>query len=163
MFNCNCIYILNNPCVYGIFDNSMDINENLQLGLGFLLIWSIAYLFLIWQRPSAERSHKMTSDLALGSVVNLLFWFALYLFWAYALNSDRSFQAVMNLVLDTKIVLVPWAYLSYALVAFGFQLDKVSNGHVDWRSGLIISAICFTFVLIAYYIIGIPAAPIRIP
>jgi hypothetical protein len=146
------------------FDNHMNMNENLAFSSGFLLIWIVVYIWVRWKRPNAEKSHKMTSDLAVGSAINFLFWFALLLLGKYLLNSNESFFRIMDLVLDTRIILVPWAYLSYALVAYGFQLDKVSGGKVDWRIGLIIFAICLSTAFGVYYFLtGIPAASLDLP
>jgi hypothetical protein len=142
----------------------MNMNENLAFSFGFMLVWVATYLSLRWLRPNAERSHEMTLDLVGGSAVNLLFWIVLFLIGKYLLNSNGSFFRVMDLVLDTRIVFVPWAYLSYALVAYGFQLDKVSNGQVDWRIGLIVLSVCMTLVFSAYYFVnGILVTSFGIP
>jgi hypothetical protein len=139
-------------------------NENLAFSFGFLLVWAAIYLLLRWLRPNAEKSHEMALDLVAGSAVNLLFWFVLLLFGTYLLNSNESFFSIMDLVLDTRIIFVPWAYLSYALVAFGFQLDKVSKGQVDWRIGLILLAVCLTLAFSMYYFLnGIPATSFSLP
>ena len=112
----------------------------------------------------AEKSHEMALDLVAGSAVNLLFWFVLLLFGTYLLNSNESFFSIMDLVLGTRIIFVPWAYLSYALVAFGFQLDKVSKGKVDWRIGLILLAVCLTLAFSVYYFLnGIPTTSFSLP
>lgn len=159
-----CIAIFNSVNANVEFDKQMNMNENLAFSFGFLLVWTAAYALLRWLRPNAERSHKMTLDLVGGSGVNLLFWFVLLLIGTFLLKSNESFFSVMDLVLDTRTVLVPWAYLSYALVAYGFQLDKVSRGQVDWRIVLIILSICATLVLcICYLIAGIPATSFGIP
>jgi len=129
-----------------------------------MLVWAVTYLLLRWLRPNAERSHEMTLDLVGGSGVNLMFWFALLLIGKYLLNSNGSFFRIMDLVLDTRIVFVPWAYLSYALVAYGFQLDKVSRGQIDWRNGLILLSVCLTLIFCAYYFVdGIPVTSFGIP
>lgn len=146
------------------FDNQMNMNENLAFSFGFLLVWAAIYLLLRWLRPNAEKSHEMALDVVAGSTVNLLFWFVLLLFGTYLLNSNESFFSIMDLVLDTRIIFVPWAYLSYALVAFGFQLDKVSKGKVDWRIGLILLAVCLTLAFSVYYFLnGIPTTSFSLP
>jgi len=159
-----CIDVFNSANANVEFDNQMNMNENLAFSFGFLLVWAAIYLLLRWLRPNAEKSHEMTLDLVAGSAVNWLFWFALLLFGTYLLNSNESFFSIMDLVLDTRIILVPWAYLSYALVAFGFQLDKVSKGQVDWRIGLILLAVCLTLTFSMYYFFnGIPTTPLSLP
>ncbi|MCJ7559261.1 hypothetical protein MUO79_01420 [Candidatus Bathyarchaeota archaeon] len=146
------------------FDNQMNMAENLAFSFGFLLVWAAIYLLLRWLRPNAEKSHEMALDLVAGSAVNLSFWFVLLLFGTYLLNSNESFFSIMDLVLDTRIIFVPWAYLSYALVAFGFQLDKVSKGQVDWRMGFVLLSVCLTLVFSVYYFSnGIPTTSFSLP
>ena len=159
-----CIDTLNSANSIAKIDKHMNMNENLVFSFGFLIVWAAIYLLLRWVHPDAEKSKEMTLDLAAGSAVNFLFWFALLLLGTYSLNSNESFFRIMDLVLDSRIIFVPWAYLSYALVAFSFQLDKVSRGKVDWRNGLILLAVCLTLIFSAYYYLnGIPATPFELP
>jgi hypothetical protein len=156
--------MLNNMSAKIECDNQMNMSENIEFSTGFFFLWVTVYLLLRLVRPNAVKSHEMTLDLVLGSGVNWLFWFVLLLFAAYALNSNPSFLSIMNLVLDTRIIFIPWTYLSYTLVAFGFQLDKVSKGHVDWRTGLIFVAVFSTFAFSIYYcLMGIPTTPFSFP
>lgn len=142
----------------------MNMNENLQFSFGFLLVWIVAYVLLRWLRPEAKRSHEVAVDLIAGSTVNSAFWLALLFAATYMQNANESFLSILNFVLDTRIIFVPWVYLSYALVAFGFQLNRVSRGHVDWRVALTLIVICLTVVFsVYYYLVGIFTTPFSFP
>lgn len=142
----------------------MNMTENMGFSFGFLIVWVIAYLVVRGLRPGAKRSHEVAIDLVSGSAINTLFWLLLLVISASLQNSSESFVSITNLVLDTRIIFVPWAFLSYGLVSFGFQLDRVSNGHVDWRVAMTLFAILFTLIFsVYYYLTGIPASSLGIP
>lgn len=142
----------------------MNMIENLQFSFGFLIVWVIAYVVVREWRPHAHRSQEVAIDLVSGSAINSLFWLLILVLSTSLQNSSESFVKIINLVLETRIMLVPWAFLSYGLVSFGFQLDRRSNGHVDWRAAMTLSAILSTAMFgIYYYFTGIPTSPFGIP
>ncbi len=137
--------------------------ENLQFSFGFLVVSIIAYLALRSARPNADRSQEMAIDLSISSATNLLFWLLLYMI-AQGLQDSTRILNTLNLVLDTRVIFVPWAFLSYGLVSLGFQLNRVSNGHVDWRIAVTSLVIGITAILgIYYYSTGIQVLPLSIP
>jgi uncharacterized Tic20 family protein len=142
----------------------MNMTENLGFSFGFLIVWGIAYLAVRELRPYARRSQEIAFDLVGGSAINTLFWLILLFISAFLQNLSGSFVNIINLVLDTRVILVPWAFLSLGLVSLGFQLNRGSNGQVDWRVAttllVILSTIGFSLY---YYLIGIPTSPLGLP
>lgn len=143
----------------------MNSVENLRFAFGFLVVWIIAYLVVRVSRPQAERSQEIAIDFVGGSAVNASFWLIILFISAFLQNSSsKSFANIIDLVLDTQVILVPWAFLSYGLVSFGFQLNRVSRGQVDWRVAMTFLVILVTAVLsIYYYLMGIPTLPLGLP
>jgi len=145
-------------------DYEMNMIENMQFSFGFLAVWILAYLMVRWFRPHAGRSQEVTIDLVSSSATNLLFWGILFGIVRYLQNSNESLLNILNLVLDTRIILVPWAFLSYGLVSLGFQMNRVSQGHVDWRTAMTSIVILLTVVFsVYYYLTGIPVSPLGLP
>jgi len=142
----------------------MNVIENLLVSWGLFIGIVFFHWWICREHPNARRTQEVVEEFVKGSGINALFW-SMLLGVAFMLGeSNRTLWDVIALVLETRILFVPWAIWSLVVIPLAFAIDEHSRGQIDYRVSAIVMFSLLTLVLgFYYYSIGIPMNPISFP